>query len=233
MTPTAKISKSGTHPGYATRLSRGGASMKLASVNSAVIIGFLVSLLLQPGFAAAGPAADQLKQTVDAVLGILNDPALKGDAKTRERREKLRAIIYPRFDFAEMAKRSLGAQWQKRSPAEQKEFVGVFTDLLEAAYLDNLESYSGEKVRFLKDRQEQDHAEVSTKIVNKKGEELVVGYRLHEVNGDWKVLDVIIEDISLVNNYRSQFNRVLARSSYADLIETMRQKKVSAPGTKS
>jgi phospholipid transport system substrate-binding protein len=206
--------------------------MKLGSVGSA-IIGFLVILLLHPSFAAAGPAADQLKQTVDAVLGILNDPALKGDAKTRERRQKLREIIYSRFDFAEMAKRSLGAQWQKRSPAEQKEFVQVFTDLLEGAYLDNLESYSGEKVRFLKDRQEQDHAEVSTKIVNKKGEEFVVGYRLHAVNGDWKVMDVIIEDISLVNNYRSQFNRVLARSSYADLIETMRQKKVSAPGAKS
>lgn len=206
--------------------------MKLGSISSA-IIGFLMTLLLHPSFAAAGPAADQLKHTVDAVLGILNDPALKGDAKTRERRQKLREIIYSRFDFAEMAKRSLGAQWQKRSPAEQKEFVQVFTDLLEGAYLDNLESYSGEKVRFLKDRQEQDHAEVSTKIVNKKGEEFVVGYRLHEVNGDWKVLDVIIEDISLVNNYRSQFNRVLARSSYADLIETMRQKKLSAPGAKS
>jgi phospholipid transport system substrate-binding protein len=127
-----------------------------------------------------------------------------------------------------MAKRSLGAQWQKRSPAEQKEFVEVFTDLLEGAYLDNFEAYSGEKVRFLNDRQDKDRAEVSTKVANNR-EEFSIDYRLLEVNGEWKVVDVVIENVSLVNNYRSQFNRVLARSSYSELIETMKQRKVSAP----
>jgi phospholipid transport system substrate-binding protein len=206
--------------------------MKLRSIHSGAIAGFLLILLLRPSLAVAGPAADQLKQTVNAVLEILNDPALKGEAKTRERRQKLREVIYPRFDFAEMAKRSLGAQWQKRSPAEQKEFVEVFTDLLEGAYLDNFEAYSGEKVRFLNDRQDKDRAEVSTKLLNNR-EEFSVDYRLQEGNGEWKVVDVVIENVSLVNNYRSQFNRVLARSSYSELIETMKQKKVSAPRGKS
>ena len=183
--------------------------------------------------AAATEAAQQVKQTVDRVLAIVNDPALKGDAKAAERRQKLKEVIGARFDFAEMAKRSLGAQWQKRSPAEQKEFVEVFTELLEGSYLDKIESYSGEKVRFVNDRQEKDYAEVGTKISNNKGEEFSVDYRLYNANGDWKVSDVIIENISLVNNYRAQFNRVLARSSYAELLETMKQKKLSAPGTKS
>jgi phospholipid transport system substrate-binding protein len=183
--------------------------------------------------AAATEAAQQLKQTVDRVLAILNDPALKGDAKTTERRQKLKEVIAARFDFAEMAKRSLGAQWQKRSPAEQKEFVEVFTELLQGSYLDNIESYSGEKVRFVNDRQDKDYAEIGTKIVSNKGEEFSVDYRLYNANGDWKVSDVVIENISLVNNYRAQFNRVLGRSSYAELLETMKQKKLSAPGAKS
>jgi phospholipid transport system substrate-binding protein len=183
--------------------------------------------------AAATEAAQQVKQTVDRVLAIVNDPALKGDAKAAERRQKLKEVIGARFDFAEMAKRSLGAQWQKRSPPEQKEFVEVFTELLEGSYVDKIESYSGEKVRFVNDRQEKDYAEVGTKIINNKGEEFSVDYRLYNANGDWKVSDVIIENISLVNNYRAQFNRVLARSSYGELLETMKQKKLGAPGTKS
>jgi phospholipid transport system substrate-binding protein len=208
--------------------------MKFKFSNAVAAIGLTVVMMGYPGYAgAAGQAADQVKQTVDTVLGILRDPSLKGEAKTRERRQKLREAINSRFDFGEMAKRSLGAQWQKRTPEEQKEFVQLFTDLIENAYLDKFESYNGEKVRFLNDRQDRDHAEVSTKIVDNKGEEYSIDYRLHPLNGDWKVADVVIENVSLVNNYRSQFNRVLARSSYAELIETMKQKKLSAPGVKS
>jgi phospholipid transport system substrate-binding protein len=207
--------------------------MKIKLSNFTPAVGLLVMLAIHPSHAAAGQAADQVKQTVDRVLGILNDPSLKGEAKKAERREKLREVIYARFDFPDMAKRSLGAQWQKRSPAEQKEFTKAFTDLLEGAYVDKFESYNGEKVRFVNDRQDQDYAEVSTKVVDKKGQEYSVDYRLHQVNGDWKVSDVVIENVSLVNNYRSQFNRVLAKSSYQELIETMKQKKFSAPAAKS
>jgi len=207
--------------------------MKIKLSNFTAAVGLLVMLAIHPSHAAAGQAADQVKQTVDRVLGILNDPSLKGEAKKAERREKLREVIYARFDFPDMAKRSLGAQWQKRSPAEQKEFTKAFTDLLEGAYVDKFESYNGEKVRFVNDRQDQDYAEVSTKVVDKKGQEYSVDYRLHQVNGDWKVSDVVIENVSLVNNYRSQFNRVLAKSSYQELIETMKQKKFSAPAAKS
>jgi phospholipid transport system substrate-binding protein len=190
-------------------------------------------MLLSAGPGAAGQAADQLKQTVNQVLAILNDPTLRETAKAQERRQRLKEIISSRFDFSEMAKRSLGPHWQKRSPEEQKEFVQLFTTLLEQAYLDNIESYNGEKVRFVSERRDKDLAEVNTKIINNKGEEVALNYRLRNANEDWKVFDVVIEDISLVNNYRAQFNRVLARSSYAELLEIMKRKKLSAPGAKT
>jgi phospholipid transport system substrate-binding protein len=210
----------------------GSMQMNTKRVRGWLLLAAGMLILLGAGPGVAGQATDQLKQTVDQVLAILNDPTLKGTTKAQERRQQLKEIISSRFDFSEMARRSLGPHWQKRSPEERKEFVQLFTGLLEDAYLDNIESYNGEKVRFVNEREDEDFAEVNTKIINNKGKEIAVDYRLRNVRGDWKVFDVVIEDISLVNNYRAQFNRVLARSSYAELIEIMKQKKLSAPGAK-
>jgi phospholipid transport system substrate-binding protein len=127
----------------------------------------------------------------------------------------------------------MGPHWQKRSPEEQKEFVRLFTVLLEDAYLDTLESYSGEKITFVNERQDKNFAEVNTKLIDNKGTEFSIDYRLQNTTGDWKVVDVVIENVSLVNNYRAQFNRVLAKSTYADLVETMKQKKLSGPKAKN
>src|SRR6266478_7965564 len=140
-------------------------------------------------------------------------------------------VLYQRFDFTEMAKRALGSEWRRRTPEEQKEFVRLFTNLLEQAYLDKIESYNGEKVQFLKERVDGNYAEVNTKIINNKGQEFSIMYRLHNVNGDWKVYDLVIEDISLINNYRAQFSRVLAKSSYQDLVNKMKEKTFSPPTT--
>ena len=197
------------------------------------VITLVLFIFAQSYMATAGAPGDQLKQSVERIQTILSDSNLKGEAKTQERRQKLKEVINARFDFGDMAKRSLGPEWQKRSPEEQKEFVRSFTALLEGAYFDKLESYNGEKVRYVNERQDKDFAEVATKITNDKGEDFSLNYRLHDVNGDWKVFDIIIENISLVNNFRSQFNRVLAKSSYADLIQTMNQKKISAPAAKN
>ena len=179
-----------------------------------------ILLLMQPPDVAAGTPGEQMRQSIDKLLTILKDPQLKGESKKNERRAKLKEVIYQRFDFTEMAKRSLGSEWRRRSPEEQKAFVKLFTDLLERAYLDQIESYSGEKIQYLKEREDANQAEVATKIIDNKGQEYSVNYRLHNVNGDWKVYDVVIEDISLVNNYRSQFNRVLANSPYEELIKS-------------
>ncbi len=180
----------------------------------------------------AGTPSDQMRGVIEKVLAILKDPNLKSPAKRSERLEQLRQVIYTRFDFAEMAKRSLGAQWQRRTPEEQREFVKLFTDLLENAYFDNIESYDGEKVVISGEKQDQDFAEVNSKIATKKGEEIAVNYKLQQTGGDWKVYDVVIENISLVNNYRSQFNRVIAQSSFDDLLRRMRDKQFQAASKK-
>ena len=170
----------------------------------------IVLLLMESVSAAAGVPGDQVRQTTDKLLAILEDPQLKGESKKSERRHKLKEVLYQRFDFTEMAKRSLGSEWRRRSPEEQKEFVKLFTDLLERAYLDKIESYNGEDFQYLKELEDNNYAQVDTKMVDNKGQEFSCNYRLYNVGGDWKVYDVVIEDVSLVNNYRSQFNRVLA-----------------------
>jgi len=194
----------------------------------------LALLFLAPSMSAnASTATDQVKQSVEQVQAILSDRSLKGPAKTEERRQKLGDVINSRFDFEEMAKRSLGPEWQKHSPEEQQEFVRAFTGLLENAYFETLESYNGEKVRFVNERRANDVVEVDSKITDNKGQDYAVNYRLHNVNGEWKIFDVIVENISLVNNYRSQFNAVLTKSSYSGLLQAMNQKKFSGASAKN
>jgi phospholipid transport system substrate-binding protein len=185
----------------------------------------ILLLLMEPVSAAAGVPGDQVRQTTDKLLAILKDPQLKGESKKSERRDKLKEVLYQRFDFTEMAQRSLGSEWRRRSPEEQKEFVKLFTDLLERAYLDKIESYSGENFQYLKEREDDNnHAQVDTKLVDNKGQEFAINYRLYNMKGDWKVYDVVIENVSIVNNYRSQFTRVLATASYEELVNRMKGK---------
>jgi phospholipid transport system substrate-binding protein len=192
------------------------------------VIGILY--LLVAVLARAGGPTDELRAAIEKVQMTLNDPQLKAAGKKGERLDKLRQVIQPKFDFSEMAKRSLGANWQRRNPEEQREFVRVFTELLENAYVDSIASYDGEKVVFSNEKQDKEYGEVNTKIVTKKGEEFSVNYKLHQASGNWKVYDVVIENISIVNNYRAQFNRVIAKSSYEELVRTMKEKRFDAPG---
>ena len=172
-----------------------------------------------PGPAAAGLPTDKTRETVDKVLIIL-----QSGTNREQRRQQLRDTIYPRFDFAEMAKRSLGPHWQRRSPQEQQEFVRLFTDLLESSYVDKIEGYNGEKVLYTREQVDGDNADVFTKVLTKKGEAFSINYKLYRAGNDWKVYDVVVEDISLVNNYRSQFNRILASASFDELLRKLQQK---------
>lgn len=180
--------------------------------------------------AQAGLPTEQTKATVDKVISILQQPAPKNE----DRRRQLRDVIYSRFDFPEMAKRSLGPHWSRRTPEERQEFTKVFADLLESSYLDKIEGYNGEKVTYTREQQDKDNAEVFTKVLTKKGEEYSINYKLHAVDGEWKVYDVVVEDISLVNNYRSQFNRILANGSFDELLKKLQQKSpdMKGPGVK-
>jgi phospholipid transport system substrate-binding protein len=177
-----------------------------------------------PAVLHAGVPTDQVRSTIDRVLEILNNPQLATQVAKEKRRSRLRQVIYPRFDFAEMAQRSLGPTWRRISPAEQQEFVRLFTELLAESYVNNIESYNGEKILYGRETQEQEYAEVDTKLITKRGEEISVDYKLHKVNGDWKAYDVVIENISLVNNYRAQFARLLMKSSFAELLDRIREK---------
>lgn len=181
-------------------------------------------ILLTPAGLIAGVPTEQVRQTADRVLSVLQDSRLKSADKQKERREQIRQIIVSRFDFAEMAKRSLGSNWQKGSSDEQQQFVELFTDLLEKSYADQIESYDGEKIVYGRENVSQDHADVDTKIVTKKGEQISVNYKLRSAGGDWKVYDIVIENISLVNNFRSQFNRILANGSFAELLKKLQSK---------
>lgn len=190
-----------------------------------VAIGLLfLALALGAEITDAGVATDQIKSTVDKAIIVLKDPRLKPSAKTKERREQLKQILYARFDFTEMARRALGANWRRRTPQEQEEFVRLFTDILERAYADIIEGYTDEKIIYFNERVDGTYADVGSKILTSKGEEYSIYYKAHLVSNEWKVYDVVAENISLVNNYRSQFNRVIANSSYEELIRRLRDK---------
>ena len=172
---------------------------------------------------AAAPG-EQVKATIDQVMEILKDPKFQGTGKKSERREKLRQVVLPRFDFAEMAKRALGNNWN-RYPDKQQEFVTTFKQLLEETYADQIEAAAGDKIVYLNERAEKDYAEVNTKVISAKGEETPMTYKLHPVDSDWKVFDIVVENISIVNNYRAQFSRVLSNVSLDELIKRMKDKR--------
>ena len=183
-----------------------------------------------PAPARAGIPTDQVRATVEQLTEVLKNPRLKDQTRRTERRNQLRKIISARFDFAEMAKRSLGAHWRSLSPKQQEEFINVFTDLLERAYLDRMESYNDERFTYLRERLDGNFAEVESRIATRRGEEYSLNYKLFLVDGEWRVYDLTIENVSLVNNYRSQFNRILARSPYEELVRRMKEKQIESPG---
>jgi len=173
---------------------------------------------------SAGVPTEQIRSTVDRAILVLKDPRLKSAAKSKERRDQLKQILFGRFDFTEMAKRALGTNWRRRTPKEQEEFVQLFTELLERAYTDIIESYSEEKIIYVGERLDGGYADVASKVLASNGAEYSLNYKAHLVNSEWRVYDVIAENISVVNNFRSQFNRVIAKSSYEELVRRLREK---------
>ena len=179
--------------------------------------------LSDPVSSMAGPPTDQIKATVDNAVGLLRE-SRNTTAAAKDRREQLRQILFTRFDFSEMARRALGAHWRRRTATEQQEFVQLFTELLERQYAGIIESYTDEKIVYVGERTDGAFAEVNSKIFTAKGQELSINYKAQLVGQEWKVYDVIAEEISLVNNFRSQFNRVISSSSYEELVRRLREK---------
>ena len=178
------------------------------------------------GPAWAGAPTDQLRGRVDRVLRTLEDAELKQEGRLLQRRAAIREIAHEIFDFRELAQRALARHWQARTPAERDEFVQLFADLLERTYIRQIEQYSGgERVQFLAESADGDQATVRSKIVSKAGTEIPVDYRMHRVGERWLVYDVAIEGVSLVSNYRAQFDRIIRATSYKALADKLKAKK--------
>lgn len=177
-----------------------------------------------PRFGGAGEPLDVVRAAVDKAVQILKDSKLQSQDKRKERVDRLREVLNPIFDYEEMAKRALGIHWRRRTPAEQEEFVKLFRDFLERTYSDKVDLYGGEKVRFGREVIDGNFAQVESAIVKPNGEELAVSYKLRQLNGQWKVYDAVVENISIVNNYRSQFDRIISGSSYEELVKRLQEK---------
>ena len=200
--------------------------------NGVLAIGLLIGwILVTGGVASAGAPTDALKQSVDEVLAVLEDPTLKEPGKKEERRKKLEAVIGKRFNFQEMAKRTVGSEWAKRTQEERKDFVDSFRTLLSNSYLGRIENYSGEKIHYLKELTDGDHAEIRTEIDTGKSQ-VPIDYKMENGGGEWRVYDVVVEGTGLVSNYREQFKRILRKESFEVLSKTIRDKAdvISAPG---
>jgi phospholipid transport system substrate-binding protein len=191
---------------------------------SVVLLICLSFLSIRPLQAIAGEATDQVRQTVDAVMDILNSKELKKPENRELREKKIREIVNKRFDFEEMAKRSLALNWSKRTPEERKEFVTLFSDLLESTYIKKIERYENEKIVYLDEKITGQYAVVRTKIVKTQEAEIPVEYRIFKKADKWEAYDIIVEGVSLVNNYRSQFSQIIRSSSYEELVKKLKNK---------
>ena len=180
----------------------------------------------------AGLPTDQLKTSVDRVIRLLEDPTLKTDAKVKERRAAIRKEAENILDFQETAKRALGPHWQRISEREQQEFVSLFSDLLEHAYISKIERYTGEKITYTGEAGDGDLVTVKTRFITKQGTEIPIDYRMLRRADRWLAYDVVIEGVSLVANYRVQFDKIVRTASYADLVTRMKNKagEFGAPG---
>ncbi len=193
--------------------------MKLGKILLILLIG--ISLF---DVASASPAQDQLKLSIDSILVVLRNPELKDDSQKEKRLEALGKIVEERFDFKKMSQLSLARHWKKRTESEKQEFVALFGRLLKDTYISKIEGYTDEKVIFLKERIKKKKAQINTKIITQTIE-IPINYRMFTQKGNqWRVYDVIIEGVSLIGNYRSQFNQMLEKASFEDLMDKLKKK---------
>jgi phospholipid transport system substrate-binding protein len=186
---------------------------------SAVII--LTSMFLLPARGSAGEATVQLSATVNELVTILvNTPV--AELRANGLPDKALKLVYARFDFSELTKRSLGRHWLVMDQSQQREFVAALTQKLLVAYGRTVRASGDEKIEFNGEERDGDFANVETKVVSASGA-LPIDYRLHFVDGQWKVYDMVIDQVSIVNNYRAQFDRVIAKSSVKELLQKMKE----------
>lgn len=192
------------------------------------LLGGIAVLGLLAGVAGAGEPLDKIRETVEDVLTVLADETLQVPERQKLRRQKLRQAVYQRFGFEEMARRSLGRHWRDLNAEQRQEFVGLFSDLLERSYVGKIEGAgAGSQVAYVRETiDDEGFASVLTVITNRLGSEIEVEYRLlqRDANTPWEVYDIVLESVSLINNYRTQFNNIIHRTSYDGLVKQLRLK---------
>jgi phospholipid transport system substrate-binding protein len=194
------------------------------------IVSLLVTVLFAPvTLASAGEPTEQLKRQVDEVIKTLQSPEFQKEGRTEERRATVKKLAAQIFDFEETARRALGRHWQSRTPAERQEFVRLFSELLEQSYISKIDQYHGEKIAYGAETVEGDQATVKTRIMTPKGSELPVDYRMHRASDRWLVYDVAIEGVSLIANYRTQFNKIIQSGSYEELVQKLKSRAFTPP----
>jgi len=172
----------------------------------------------------AGAPLDTVQTNVNKVLDVLRDPKLKGETAKGIKKEKLEAIYGQMFDEVELSMRTLGGNWTKLNPTQQQEFIRLYRRILEKAYIDKILSYTNEKIVFSKENMlSNNQAEILTKVIT-SSKEIPIFYKVILNDGAWKVYDVVVENVSLVQNYRSQFNSILAKNTHGQVIEILRKK---------
>ncbi len=191
-------------------------SLVLFTVTLSIVVGISPSLAAEP--------LDLVRSVSERVIEILKDPGLKGADSRPQRVERLKAIVNPVFDYDEMAQLTLGGHWRQRSAAEQQEFVKLFRGFLEKIYTDKADLYAGERLVLGRESIDREFAEVESRLIDTKRQAVTVIYRLKRGDGGWKIYDAVVENISIVNNYRSQFDRVIGKSSYDELKKMLRDK---------
>jgi phospholipid transport system substrate-binding protein len=197
-------------------------SSNLTHVPIVKFFGLIVlALLMFASSATAEGPKEQLQDTIDGIIRVLK--TIRTPADIDRNRKSIRQLLLTRFDFAAMAQRSLGNRWNDLR-GNQQEFVSVFTDFVEHGYMSTLGSYRGEKVVYDQDRVNGESAEVDTRVVGGEGAPIKIGSKLHLTGKEWMVYDAVIDDVSVVANYRSQFARILYRSSLEELIQDLRAK---------
>jgi phospholipid transport system substrate-binding protein len=172
----------------------------------------------------AGAPTDTLRDYTEAVQKVLDDPALKAEDRRHERRAAVRRLAAEAFDVQETARRALGPHWQLRNAVGREEFVKLFAELLERTYISQIDLYGGERLRFTEERVDGDIAVVRARVVTRQGAEVPLEGRMHKRGERWLIYDVVIENISLIANYRAQFDRIIRTSSYAELLKRLRNR---------
>jgi phospholipid transport system substrate-binding protein len=189
-----------------------------------ILIIALAALKLSPVSVFAAPPLETIQTQVNRALGVLQDPALKAESAKGVKEKKIWAILDGVFDYTELSKRTLAQYWKRFSPNQQGEFTRLFGKLLGSVYMDRIIAYKDEKVVFGKVSQISDKtAEVQSEVV-RSSKSIPIHYRMILENGEWKVYDVVIEGVSLVQNYRNQFREILTNKSPEDLLKILREK---------